>query len=39
MAVSKRLEKVISLINLNERVIDIGTDHAYIPIATPAIEP
>ena len=32
MAISKRLETVIKLINLNERVIDIGTDHAYIPI-------
>jgi tRNA (adenine22-N1)-methyltransferase len=32
MAVSRRLEKVISLIKLNERVIDIGTDHAIVPI-------
>jgi len=32
MKLSKRLEKIISLIKLNERIIDIGTDHAFVPI-------
>ncbi len=28
----KRLKKIASLIKENERVLDVGTDHAYIPI-------
>lgn len=29
---TKRLELIASLINENDKVIDIGTDHAYLPI-------
>ena len=29
---TKRLELIASLIDENDRVIDIGTDHAYLPI-------
>ena len=30
---SKRLETIISLVDKNAKTIDIGTDHAYVPIA------
>lgn len=30
---SKRLEAIISLVDKNDKIIDIGTDHAYVPIA------
>ncbi len=29
---SKRIDKIISFVGKNEKVLDIGTDHAYVPI-------
>ena len=30
--VSKRIRFISSLININDKVLDIGTDHAFLPI-------
>ena len=32
MKLTKRMQTIANLVNKNEKVIDIGTDHAYVPI-------
>ena len=32
MKLTKRMQAIAKLVNKDEKVIDIGTDHAYVPI-------